>query len=232
MVRYDVRGCRSSDECERGALQRQGCAPVRHHDRGVGRRRHGRRRAHRRAAVVAGAQLRYSVAHLQPPAPAAHERRDLRVRRLGVVRHVLSTSSSVRVMCDCSPIGSTAFTFWGWQAVIVLAAITLPLGITQSKEYAELEWPIDLLIAIVWVAYGVVFFGTIVKRRVKHIYVANWFFAPTSSRSPYCISSTTSRSRCRRPSRTSCTPASSTPWCSGGTAITRSASSSPPASSE
>jgi len=71
----------------------------------------------------------------------------------------------------------TAFTFWGWQAVIVLAAITLPLGITQSKEYAELEWPIDLLIAAVWIAYAVVFFGTIVKRTVKHIYVANWFFA-------------------------------------------------------
>lgn len=70
-----------------------------------------------------------------------------------------------------------AFTFWGWQAVIVAAAITLPLGMTQSKEYAELEWPIDLLIAAVWVVYGVVFFGTIVKRKVKHIYVANWFFA-------------------------------------------------------
>jgi len=68
------------------------------------------------------------------------------------------------------------FTFWGWQAVIVAAAITLPLGITQSKEYAELEWPIDLLIAIVWVSYAIVFFGTIVKRKVDHIYVANWFF--------------------------------------------------------
>ncbi len=70
-----------------------------------------------------------------------------------------------------------AFTFWGWQAVIVLAAITLPLGITQGKEYAELEWPIDLLITLVWVAYGVVFFGTVAKRQVRHIYVANWFFA-------------------------------------------------------
>ncbi len=70
-----------------------------------------------------------------------------------------------------------AFTFWGWQAVIVAAAVTLPLGLTQGKEYAELEWPIDLLIAVVWVSYGVVFFGTIVKRQVKHIYVANWFFA-------------------------------------------------------
>ena len=69
------------------------------------------------------------------------------------------------------------FTFWGWQLVIVLAAITLPLGITKGKEYAELEWPIDLLIAVVWVAYAVVFFGTLAIRKVKHIYVANWFFA-------------------------------------------------------
>jgi cytochrome c oxidase cbb3-type subunit 1 len=68
------------------------------------------------------------------------------------------------------------FTVWGWNAVIVLAAITLPLGITQAKEYAELEWPIDLLIAVVWVAYAIVFFGTIGTRRVRHIYVANWFF--------------------------------------------------------
>ena len=70
-----------------------------------------------------------------------------------------------------------AFTFWGWQAVIVAAAITLPLGITQGKEYAELEWPIDVLITIVWVAYAVVFFATIARRRVQHIYVANWFYA-------------------------------------------------------
>ncbi len=69
-----------------------------------------------------------------------------------------------------------SFTFWGWQAVIVAAAVSLPLGFTQGKEYAELEWPIDLLIAVVWVAYAIVFFGTIGIRRVKHIYVANWFF--------------------------------------------------------
>jgi len=69
-----------------------------------------------------------------------------------------------------------AFTFWGWQAVIVAAAITLPMGITSSKEYAELEWPIDILIALVWVSYAVVFFGTLWKRKVPHIYVANWFF--------------------------------------------------------
>jgi cytochrome c oxidase cbb3-type subunit 1 len=70
-----------------------------------------------------------------------------------------------------------AFTFWGWQLIILLAAVTLPLGMTSGKEYAELEWPIDLLIAVVWVAYAVVFFGTIALRKVKHIYVANWFFA-------------------------------------------------------
>jgi len=69
-----------------------------------------------------------------------------------------------------------AFTFWGWTAIILLAAITLPLGITSSKEYAELEWPIDILIAVVWVSYAVVFFGTVATRKVKHIYVANWFF--------------------------------------------------------
>ena len=70
-----------------------------------------------------------------------------------------------------------AFTFWGWQAVIVAAAITLPMGFTQSKEYAELIWPIDVLITIVWVAYAIVFFGTIAQRKIKHIYVANSFYA-------------------------------------------------------
>ncbi|MDZ7784886.1 MAG: cytochrome-c oxidase, cbb3-type subunit I [Halioglobus sp.] len=69
-----------------------------------------------------------------------------------------------------------AFTFWGWQLVIVAAAVSLPLGLTSSKEYAELEWPIDVLITLVWVTYAVVFFGTIFRRATKHIYVANWFF--------------------------------------------------------
>ncbi|WP_205202043.1 cytochrome-c oxidase, cbb3-type subunit I [Azonexus hydrophilus] len=67
-------------------------------------------------------------------------------------------------------------TFWGWQLIILLAAISFPLGITTGKEYAELEWPIDILIAVVWVSYAVVFFGTIATRKVSHIYVANWFF--------------------------------------------------------
>ena len=68
------------------------------------------------------------------------------------------------------------FTFYGWMAIIASAVVTLPLGFTSSKEYAELEWPIDLFLTVVWVSYAVVFFGTIAKRRVKHIYVANWFF--------------------------------------------------------
>lgn len=66
--------------------------------------------------------------------------------------------------------------FWGWQLVIILAIITLPQGITTSKEYAELEWPIAILIAIIWVAYAIVYFSTIMKRKVSHIYVANWFY--------------------------------------------------------
>ena len=66
--------------------------------------------------------------------------------------------------------------FWGWNLVIVAAVVTLPLGLTSGKEYAELEWPIDLLIAVVWVAYAIVFFGTVGIRKVRHIYVANWFF--------------------------------------------------------
>jgi len=70
-----------------------------------------------------------------------------------------------------------AFTFWGWQLVILCAAVSLPLGYSTSKEYAELEWPIDILITVVWVAYAVVFFGTIARRRTAHIYVANWFYA-------------------------------------------------------
>ena len=86
--------------------------------------------------------------------------------------HVVQRTCHVRLISD----GLAAFVFWGWQLVILLAAITLPLGLTQGKEYAELEWPIDLLITVVWVAYGALFFGTIVKRRVKHIYVANWFY--------------------------------------------------------
>ena len=86
--------------------------------------------------------------------------------------YVVQRTCHVRLWSD----KLAAFTFWGWQLVILSAAISLPLGITTSKEYAELEWPIDILITLVWVAYAVVFFGTLMQRRIKHIYVANWFF--------------------------------------------------------
>jgi cytochrome c oxidase cbb3-type subunit 1 len=86
--------------------------------------------------------------------------------------YVVQRTCQARVLSD----GLASFVFWGWQLVILLAAITLPMGYTSSKEYAELEWPIDLLIAVVWIAYAVLFFGTIMKRKTQHIYVANWFF--------------------------------------------------------
>ena len=86
--------------------------------------------------------------------------------------YVVQRTCQVRLFSDAL----ASFTFWGWQLVIVLTAITLPMGFSSGKEYAELEWPIDILIAVVWVAYAVVFFGTLIKRKVSHIYVANWFY--------------------------------------------------------
>jgi cytochrome c oxidase cbb3-type subunit 1 len=91
---------------------------------------------------------------------------------LGTSFYVVQRTCQVRLFSD----GLAAFVFWGWQLVILAAAVSLPLGFTQSKEYAELEWPIDILITLVWVAYAIVFFGTLGTRKVKHIYVANWFY--------------------------------------------------------
>ena len=91
---------------------------------------------------------------------------------IGASYFIVQRTSNVRLFSD----KLAAFTFWGYQAVIVLAVITLPLGITRGKEYAELEWPIAILLAVVWIAYAIVFFGTLAKRKVEHIYVANWFF--------------------------------------------------------
>lgn len=87
--------------------------------------------------------------------------------------YVVQRTCQVRLFSDAL----ASFTFWGWQLVIVLAAITLPLGLTSSKEYAELEWPIDILIAVVWVAYAINFLATVKIRKTSHIYVANWFYA-------------------------------------------------------
>ncbi|SMC22112.1 cytochrome c oxidase cbb3-type subunit 1 [Andreprevotia lacus DSM 23236] len=86
--------------------------------------------------------------------------------------YVVQRTCNVRLISD----KLAAFTFWGYQAVIIACVITYPLGITFNKEYAEMEWPIKLLLAVVWVAYAIVFFGTLAKRKVKHIYVANWFY--------------------------------------------------------
>ncbi len=86
--------------------------------------------------------------------------------------YVVQRTCGVRLISD----RLAAFTFWGWQVVILGAVVTLPFGFTQSKEYAELIWPLDVLIAVVWVAYAAVFFGTILRRQAKHIYVANWFY--------------------------------------------------------
>ncbi len=86
--------------------------------------------------------------------------------------YVVQRTCQVRLFSD----KLASLTFWGWQLVILSAAVSLPLGFTQSKEYAELEWPIDILITVIWVAYAINFFGTVGTRKVKHIYVANWFF--------------------------------------------------------
>ncbi|MFD0737856.1 cytochrome-c oxidase, cbb3-type subunit I [Lysobacter koreensis] len=87
--------------------------------------------------------------------------------------YVVQRTCHVRLISD----KLASFVFWGWQACLVAAVVTLAMGLTQGKEYAEMEWPVDLMITVVWVAYGWLYFGTIAKRRVKHIYVANWFFA-------------------------------------------------------
>jgi cytochrome c oxidase cbb3-type subunit 1 len=86
--------------------------------------------------------------------------------------YIVQRTCQVRLLSD----GLASFVFWGWQLVILLAAVSLIMGVTTGKEYAELEWPIDLLITVVWVAYAVLYLGTIIIRKTQHIYVANWFF--------------------------------------------------------
>ncbi|MCC5796529.1 MAG: cytochrome-c oxidase, cbb3-type subunit I [Methylophaga sp.] len=86
--------------------------------------------------------------------------------------YVVQRTSGVRIWSD----KMAWFTFWGWNLVMLGAVITLPLGLTQSKEYAELEWPLDILIAVVWLAFTINFIMTLTMRKVSHIYVANWFF--------------------------------------------------------
>ncbi|KQJ56643.1 cbb3-type cytochrome c oxidase subunit I, partial [Pseudomonas aeruginosa] len=86
--------------------------------------------------------------------------------------YVVQRTSGVRLISDAL----ARFVFWGWQAAIVGMIVSYPLGYTTSKEYAEMEWPLALWMAIVWVVYAYLFFGTIARRKVKHIYVGNWFY--------------------------------------------------------
>lgn len=91
---------------------------------------------------------------------------------IGTSLFVVQRTCHTRLLSD----KLASFVFWGWQAILVAGTITLPMGYTSTKEYAEFEWPIDILTTIVWVAYTVLFFGTLVKRKTSHIYVANWFY--------------------------------------------------------
>ena len=143
--------------------------------------------------------------------------------------YVVQRTCRARLAGDLAP----WFVVLGYNFFIVIAGTGYLLGITQSKEYAEPEWYADLWLTIVWVAYLLVFLGTIIRRTEPHIYVANWFYLAFISPSRCCTSATTPRCRCRcsRSKSYSSGPACRTPWCSGGTATTPSASSSPPASS-
>nr|WP_314485504.1 cytochrome-c oxidase, cbb3-type subunit I [uncultured Kingella sp.] len=135
--------------------------------------------------VYAAAELRWPALNMSEIAPWFHFGRirplhtNAVIFAFGGCGLIATSYYVVQRTCNARLFGGNwlpAFTFWGWQLVIVLAVITLPLGYTQGKEYAELEWPIDILITAVWVAYAIVFFGTIAKRKMKHIYVANWFY--------------------------------------------------------
>ncbi|MDT3706832.1 MAG: cytochrome-c oxidase, cbb3-type subunit I [Thiobacillus sp.] len=86
--------------------------------------------------------------------------------------YVVQRTCQTRLVSD----GMASFTFWGWQTVIVLAALSYVMGYSQGREYAEMEWPIDLLVEVVWVSYLIVYVGTIMRRKQPHIYVANWFY--------------------------------------------------------
>ncbi|RAP55709.1 cytochrome-c oxidase, cbb3-type subunit I [Oleiagrimonas sp. MCCC 1A03011] len=91
---------------------------------------------------------------------------------MGTCYYVVQRTGHARLAFD----RLAGFTFWGWQLICVLSMVSMPLGLTQSKEYAEPEWWIDILIAVVWVSFAVVFFGSLRRRRIRHIYVANWYY--------------------------------------------------------
>jgi cytochrome c oxidase cbb3-type subunit I/II len=148
--------------------------------------------------VIIALQLAFWPANLDPHLtfgrlrPLAHERGHLRVRRQHALRGRL-------LLVAAPPQGAhglgllSNIHFWGWQPSSSSAAITLPLGITQGKEYAELEWPIDIAVTLIWVVFAVNLFWTIAKRREKHLYVAIWFYIATIVTSRCSTSSTTSQ---------------------------------------
>jgi cytochrome c oxidase cbb3-type subunit 1 len=126
--------------------------------------------------------------------PAAHQRGDLRVRGLRAVCHLVPRRAAhLPDAAFCARPGHVHLL--GWNLVIVAAVITLPLGLTQGKEYAELEWPIDLLIAVTWVSYAIVFFGTVGTRKVRTSTWPTGSSAPSSSPWRCCTSSTARPSR-------------------------------------
>jgi cytochrome c oxidase cbb3-type subunit I/II len=137
------------------------------------------RLAYRLPIVLAATQPRHTVHHLWQDPAAAHQRRHLCLRWQCMfcgIYYSLQRLCKARMFSDAL----SWINFWGWQAIIVSAAITLPLGLTTSKEYAELEWPVDIAIAVIWVAFTVNLLGTIIKRREKHMYVAIWFYIATA----------------------------------------------------
>jgi cbb3-type cytochrome c oxidase subunit I len=130
------------------------------------------------ALQMAWWQANLPLPDLRPHPAAPHERRHLRVRRQHGLRRHLLLDAATREGAPAERLLAKSH-FWGWQLIIVAAAITLPLGFTQGKEYAELEWPIDLAIAVTWVIFAVNFFWTLARRREKHLYVAIWFYIAT-----------------------------------------------------
>ena len=138
---------------------------------------HAGRPVVRPPARVAEPQRR-PVLHVRPAATAAHQRGDLRVRRQRHLRGGLLLVAAAAQGAPARP-GCRSSTSGAGRRSSSAAAITLPLGFTQGKEYAELEWPIDLAIAVVWVAFAVNFFAMVRNRREKHLYVALWFYIAT-----------------------------------------------------
>ena len=176
-------------------------------------------------ALLAG-ELRHPVPDLRAPAPAAHQRGDLRLRRQHDLRRHLLLDAAAAARRAWRRDLLSRIHFWGWQAIIVAAAITLPLGFTQGKEYAELEWPIDIAIAVVWVVFAVNFFWTLARRNEKHLYVAIWFYIATivTVAMLHIVNNLALPTRCAQELpdlRAACR----TRWCSGGTATTPSRSS-------